>query len=63
MTISYALWQKIEGDTDKHSNWELINYEFPFPEVSVERERLDEEFRYQMKKNPLIALSCENQSI
>ena len=47
MTISYALWQKIEGDTDKHSNWELINYEFPFSEASILAERDKEAKRVQ----------------
>ena len=53
----------VEKDVDRYGNYITLYYEFPFPEVSVERERLDEEMRYQMKKNPLIALSCENQSI
>ena len=53
----------VERDVDRYGNYITLYYEFPFTEVSVERERLDEEMRYQMKKNPLIALSCENQSI
>ena len=55
--IDYYTLQSVEEDTDKCGNYITVQYEFPFPEVSVERERLDEEFRYQMKKNPLIDLS------
>ena len=47
----------VERDVDRCGNYITLYYEFPFPEVSVERERLDEEFRYQMKKNLLIDLS------
>ena len=47
----------IERDVDRCGSYVTLYYEFPFPEVSVERERLDEEFRYQMKKNLLIDLS------
>ena len=47
----------VERDVDRYGNYITLYYEFPFPEVSVERERLDEEMRYQMKKNPLIDLS------
>jgi len=53
----------VERDVDRCGSYVTLYYEFPFPEVSVERERLDEEMRYQMKKCTLIALSCENQSI
>ena len=53
----------IHNDTDKCGNYITLQYEFPFPEESVLQFRKDEEMRYQMKKNPLIALSCENQSI
>ena len=53
----------IERDVDRCGNYITLYYEFPFPEISILREREDEEMRYQMKKNPLIALSCENQSI
>jgi len=35
MIKSYALWQKIEGDTEKHSNWELINYEIHSPNKTI----------------------------
>ena len=47
----------IERDVDRCGNYITLYYEFPFPEVSVLREREDEEMRYQMKKNPLIAFS------
>ena len=47
----------VERDVDRGGSYVAIYYEFPFPEVSIERERLDEEMRYQMKKNPLIDLS------
>ena len=47
----------IERDVDRCGSYVSLYYEFPFPEVSVLREREDEEIRYQMKKNPLIALS------
>ena len=53
----------IESDVDRCGSYVALYYEFPFPEISILREREDEEMRYQMKKNPLIALSCENQSI
>ena len=53
----------IERDVDRCGNYITLYYEFPFPEVSVLREREDEEMRYQMKKNQLIAFSGENQSI
>ena len=47
----------IERDVDRCGNYITLNYEFPFPEVSILIEREDEEMRYQMKKNPLIDLS------
>jgi len=47
----------IERDVDRCGSYVSLYYEFPFPEVSVLREREDEEMRYQMKKNPLIDLS------
>jgi len=53
----------IENDTDRCGNYITLQYEFPFPEESVLKERENEEMRYQMKKCTLIALSCENQSI
>ena len=53
----------IENDTDRCGNYITVQYEFPFPEESVLKERENEEMRYQMKKCTLIALSCENQSI
>ena len=53
----------IERDVDRCGSYVALNYELPFPELAVIREREDEEIRYQMKKNPLIAFSSENQSI
>ena len=53
----------IERDMDRCGSYVTLNYEFPFPEESVLKERENEEMRYQMKKCTLIALSCENQSI
>ena len=47
----------IERDVDRCGSYVTLYYEFPFPEVSIERERLDEEMRYQKKKNPFIDLS------
>jgi hypothetical protein len=46
----------IEEDTDKHTNYELVQYEFPFPELAVERMRQQEMMRFQMKK-PIIAIA------
>ena len=45
--IPYNLEKQIEGDTDKHSNYQLINYEFPFPENSILIERDKEAKRIQ----------------
>ena len=47
----------IENDVDRCGSYVALYYEFPFSEVSVLKEREDEEMRYQMKKNPLIAFS------
>ena len=47
----------IERDVDRCGNYVTVYYEFPFPELAVIREREDEEFRYQTRKNPLIDLS------
>ena len=45
--LSYNIEEQIEGDIDKHSNYQLINYEFPFPENSVLIERDKEAKRVQ----------------
>jgi hypothetical protein len=50
--ITYEVMQRIEGDTEKHSNYELIQYEFPFPENSVLIER-DKEMNRILNK-PII---------
>jgi len=45
--ITYEVMQKIEGDTEKHSNYELVQYEFFFPENSILAERDKEAKRIQ----------------
>ena len=45
--ITYEMLQQVEGDTDKHSNYQLNQYEFPFPENSVLIERDKEAKRIQ----------------
>ena len=47
----------IERDVDRCGSYVALNYELQFPELAVIREREDEEFRYQTRKNPLIAFS------
>ena len=47
----------VERDVDRCGNYITLNYEFPFSDLAVIREREDEEFRYQTRKNPLIAFS------
>ena len=47
----------VERDVDRCGSYVAVYYEFPFPEVSVLIESEDEEFRYQTRKNPLIAFS------
>ena len=45
--IPYNIEEQIEGDTDKHTNYQLINYELPFPENSILIERDKEAKRVQ----------------
>ena len=45
--ITYEMLQQVEGDTDKHSNYQLNQYEFPFPENSILIERDKEAKRVQ----------------
>jgi hypothetical protein len=45
--IPYDVLQQVEGDTEKHSNYELIQYELPFPENSILIERDKEAKRVQ----------------
>ena len=45
--ITYNVEIQLEGDTDKYSNYQLINYEFPFPENSILIERDKEAKRIQ----------------
>ena len=37
--IPYNVLQQLEGDTDKHSNYKAIIYDFPFPEDSILKAR------------------------
>jgi len=57
--ITYEVMQRIEGDTEKHSNYELIQYEFPFPENSVLIER-DKEMNRILNKPIIITTSNNN---
>jgi hypothetical protein len=45
--IPYNIEEQIEGHTDKHTNYQLINYELPFPENSILIERDKEAKRIQ----------------
>jgi hypothetical protein len=54
--MNYNTYKMIEEDTDKYTNYELVQYEFPFPELAVERMRQQEMMRFQMKK-PIIAIA------
>ena len=56
--ITYEVMQQVEGDTDKHSNYQLIQYEFPFPENSVLIER-DKEMNRILTK-PIIITTRNN---
>jgi len=40
----------IERDMDRCGSYVTLNYEFPFPEESVLKERENEEMRYQLAK-------------
>jgi hypothetical protein len=33
------IWRQIEGDTEKDTNWQLVNYEFPFPDDPIIKAR------------------------
>ena len=64
--ITYEVMQQVEGDTDKHSNYQLIQYEFPFPENSVLIER-DKEMNRILNK-PIITIAndsnnCQQQEL
>jgi len=56
--ITYEVMQQVEGDTDKHSNYQLIQYEFPFPENSVLIER-DKEMNRILNK-PIITIANDS---
>jgi hypothetical protein len=55
--IPYNIEEQIEGDTDKHTNYQLINYEFPFPENSIliemdkETKRIQQSFVTSIKQS------------
>ena len=57
--ITYEVMQRIEGDTEKHSNYQLNQYEFPFPENSVLIER-DKEMNRILNKPIIITTSNNN---
>ena len=56
--ITYEVMQQVEGDTEKHSNYEFIQYEFPFPENSVLIER-DKEMNRILNK-PIITIANDS---
>jgi len=56
--ITYEVMQQVEGDTEKHSNYELVQYEFPFPENSVLIER-DKEMNRILNK-PIITIANDS---
>ena len=51
--------QMVESDTDKCGNYITLQYEFPFPEESVLKERLNEEMRFIMRK-PIITMRSDS---
>ena len=51
--------QMVESDTDKCGNYITLQYEFPFPEESVLKERLNEEMRFIMRK-PIITICSDS---
>lgn len=57
--ITYEMLQQVEGDTDKHSNYQLNQYEFPFPENSILIER-DKEMNGILNKPIIITTSNNN---
>jgi len=52
--ITYDVLQRIEGDTEKHSNYELVQYEFPFPETKTLREISQELIMRRILNKPII---------
>ena len=52
--------QMVESDTDKCGNYITLQYEFPFPEESVLKERLNEEMRFIMRKPIITTCSDSN---
>ena len=57
--IDYNTLQRVEEDTDKCGNYITLQYEFPFPEESVLKERLNEEMRFIMRK-PIITMRSDS---
>ena len=51
--------QMVESDTDKCGNYITLQYEFPFPEESVIKERLNEKMRFIMRK-PIITMRSDS---
>jgi hypothetical protein len=60
MTMN-KIWQEIEGDTEKDTNWQLVNYEFPFPEDPIIKARELEADRFKEYNNRLCP--CVKQSL
>ena len=57
--MNYNTHKMIEEDTDKHTNYELVQYEFPFPENEILQQRDKEMRRILRKHNHLCRLSVE----
>ena len=55
--ITYEVMQQVEGDTEKHSNWELINYEIHSPNKTIlairdkEAKRIQQSFVTSIKQS------------
>ena len=49
----------VERDVDRCGNYITLQYEFPFPEESVLKERLNEEMRFIMRK-PIITMRSDS---
>jgi hypothetical protein len=54
MTMN-EIWQEIEGDTEKDTNWQLVNYEFPFPDDPIIKARELEADRFRRIQLSFIA--------
>ena len=49
----------VESDIDRCGSYVALYYQFPFPEESVRKERLNEEMRFIMKK-PIITITSDS---